>query len=83
MIANTPMQVSSTGAGNITSNFKCHWRRLAPHWRPLAFQRSALASLLVAFHLSVLAEVTVKDAWVRGTVKGQTSSGAFLTLTSS
>jgi copper(I)-binding protein len=26
--------------------------------------------------------VTVKDAWVRGTVKGQGASGAFLTLTS-
>jgi copper(I)-binding protein len=29
------------------------------------------------------AEVTVKDAWVRGTVAAQKSTGAFLTLTSS
>jgi copper(I)-binding protein len=28
------------------------------------------------------AEVTAKDAWVRGTVPAQTSTGAFLTLTS-
>ena len=30
-----------------------------------------------------VAEVTVKDAWVRGTVAGQTATGAFMTLTSS
>jgi periplasmic copper chaperone A len=36
--------------------------------------------MLVAF--TAQAEVTVKDAWVRGTVAGQKSSGAFLTLTS-
>lgn len=29
------------------------------------------------------AEVTVKDAWVRGTVPAQTATGAFMTLTSS
>jgi copper(I)-binding protein len=28
------------------------------------------------------AEVTVKDAWVRGTVPAQTATGAFMTLTS-
>ena len=33
--------------------------------------------------LAAHAEVTVKDAWVRGTVAGQKSSGAFLSLTSS
>ena len=60
-----------------------HWRKLASHWRPLAFPRFALASLSVAASLAAHAEVTVKDAWVRGTVKGQTSSGAFLTMTSS
>ena len=31
---------------------------------------------------SALAEVTVKDAWVRGTVPAQKSTGAFLTITS-
>ncbi|HEX6944836.1 MAG TPA: copper chaperone PCu(A)C [Casimicrobiaceae bacterium] len=28
------------------------------------------------------AEVTAKNAWVRGTVKGQTATGAFMTITS-
>jgi hypothetical protein len=32
--------------------------------------------------LAVQAEVTVKDAWVRGTVPAQTATGAFMTLTS-
>jgi copper(I)-binding protein len=32
--------------------------------------------------LAAQAEVTVKDAWVRGTVPAQTSTGAFMTLTS-
>lgn len=45
--------------------------------------RSALASFLALATLAAQAEVTVKDAWVRGTVKGQTASGAFLTMTSS
>ena len=59
------------------------WRKLAFHRRPSAFSGLVLASLLVATSLAAQAEVTVKDAWVRGTVKGQTASGAFLTLTSS
>lgn len=42
----------------------------------------ALASLLAAFTLGARAEVTIKDAWVRGTVAGQRSSGAFLVMTS-
>ena len=32
---------------------------------------------------AVQAEVTVKDAWVRGTVPSQTVTGAFMTVTSS
>ena len=32
---------------------------------------------------NVAAEVTVKDAWVRGTVAAQTTTGAFMTITSS
>jgi periplasmic copper chaperone A len=32
--------------------------------------------------LNAAAEVTVKDAWVRGTVPAQKSTGAFLTITS-
>ena len=33
--------------------------------------------------LDALAEVTVKDAWVRGTVPAQKVTGAFMTITSS
>ena len=40
----------------------------------------ALVLFLVACGAS--AEVTVRDAWVRGTVAGQTASGAFMTITS-
>lgn len=41
----------------------------------------ALATLLAA--ASAAAEVTVQDAWVRATVPGQKTSGAFMQLTSS
>lgn len=37
-------------------------------------------ALLIAS--SAVAGVTAKDAWVRGMVKGQTATGAFMTLTS-
>jgi len=40
-----------------------------------------LAVLAAAASLAQ-AEVTVKDAWVRGTVPAQTTTGAFMTLTS-
>lgn len=40
---------------------------------------TALASLLSA--LPALAQVTVKDPWVRATVPAQTATGAFMTLT--
>ena len=33
--------------------------------------------------LNATAEVTVKNAWVRGTVPAQTATGAFMTITSS
>jgi copper(I)-binding protein len=46
--------------------------------RPAMF----LMTLLAASSLCH-AEVTAKDAWVRGTVPAQTSTGAFVTLTSS
>lgn len=58
-------------------------RPSAPSLRRSALPAIALASLLAALALGARAEVTVKDAWVRGTVSGQRSSGAFLTLTSS
>lgn len=42
------------------------------------------ALLMIALAAApAFAEVTVKDAWVRGTVPAQKSTGAFLTLTSS
>jgi copper(I)-binding protein len=41
-----------------------------------------ICGLLVSSHAFAV-EVTVKDAWVRGTVPAQRSTGAFATLTSS
>lgn len=46
---------------------------------------SARVAVLAAGLLAgtaALAQVTVQDPWVRGTVPGQTSSGAFMTLQS-
>lgn len=57
-------------------------RPSALHLRPSAFP-TLFASILVAASSLVHAEVTVKDAWVRGTVPAQKSTGAFMTLTSS
>jgi copper(I)-binding protein len=45
------------------------------------FQGFWVAFCVIASPL-VHAEVTVKDAWVRGTVPAQTTTGAFMTLTS-
>jgi copper(I)-binding protein len=45
------------------------------------FQRFAVTLCAMLASLSH-AEVTVKDAWVRGTVPAQTTTGAFMTLTS-
>ena len=47
----------------------------------LHLRLSAFLCLLFAT-LPGLAEVTVKDAWVRGTVPAQKTTGAFLTVTS-
>ena len=41
-----------------------------------------LALLLALAPLSTLAQVTVADVWVRGTVAGQKATGAFMKLTS-
>ena len=38
---------------------------------------------LAAVAMSAFADVTVKDAWVRGTVPGQKATGVFMQLTSS
>ena len=43
--------------------------------------RYVVAALLAASGVAH-AEVTVKDAWVRGTVPAQTTTGAFMTITS-
>jgi periplasmic copper chaperone A len=43
--------------------------------------RAAVIAMALA-SASVFAEVTVKDAWVRGTVAAQKTTGAFMTLTS-
>ena len=40
-------------------------------------------ALLLVFNTLAWADVTVKDPWARGTVVGQTASGAFLELQSS
>ena len=50
-------------------------------------RRSSAASQVFACLLSAVSfcahgEVTVKDAWIRATVPAQTSTGAFMTLTS-
>ena len=45
---------------------------------------SAISLSAAAFlvHSNALAQVTVKDAWVRGTVAQQKATGAFMTITS-
>ena len=43
---------------------------------------ATLASLLLAAAAAVSAQTTVKDAWVRGTVAQQKSTGAFMQITS-
>ena len=45
--------------------------------------RNGVALALSLFSLAAIGEVTVKDAWVRGTVAAQTTTGAFMTITSS
>ena len=44
-------------------------------------QRTILAAILL-IAMPALAQVTVKDAWVRATVPEQKSTGAFMQLTS-
>jgi copper(I)-binding protein len=43
--------------------------------------RVLMASLLAGSSLSALAQTTVEDAWVRTSVPGQPSSGAFMRVT--
>lgn len=44
--------------------------------------RRAFLALSLGVSVAAHAEVTVKDAWVRATVPAQTTTGAFMTLTS-
>ena len=44
--------------------------------------KRVLAALFTSTSVLAAAEVTVKDAWVRGTVPAQTTTGAFMTITS-
>jgi copper(I)-binding protein len=56
------------------------WR--TDHVRPIAMTPVRLAALLFAIALPITAhaQVTVSDAWVRGTVGGQRATGAFMKL---
>lgn len=45
--------------------------------------RALLAAAAAVITFSAHAEVTVKDAWIRGVVPGQHATGAFMQLTSS
>jgi len=47
------------------------------------FRSLGLSALLWLLAAAVQAQVTVKDPWVRGTVTGQKTTGAFMTITSS
>ncbi|MGH8419349.1 MAG: copper chaperone PCu(A)C [Pseudomonas sp.] len=47
----------------------------------LALRRILAASLLAGVSLSAVAQTKVDDAWVRTTVPGQPSSGAFMRIT--
>lgn len=59
-----------------------HGRESHSKNNPSTLRSSAFICGLLFLSLSAVAEVTVKEAWVRGTVPAQKSTGAFLTLTS-
>ena len=46
-------------------------------------RKTTLALSLMLFGATALADVTVKDAWVRGTTPAQKATGAFMEITSS
>lgn len=46
-------------------------------------KRILVAAALAAFSLAAQAEVTIRDAWVRGTTPAQKVTGAFMEVTSS
>src|SRR5687768_17527020 len=79
------MRISCLAVGGPTKGPRTHFRLGYPCSSVLSvssvFQRFAVA-LCIAVPSLANAEVTARDAWVRGTVPAQTSSGAFMTLTS-
>lgn len=48
-----------------------------------AFKTTVAALALIGLSLPAYAETQVQDAWVRATVPGQPSTGAFMQLTAS
>jgi copper(I)-binding protein len=60
-----------------------HLRESARHRRASAFPGIFVAMVVAACALDVSAAVTATDAWVRGTVPAQRTTGAFVTLESS
>lgn len=44
--------------------------------------RAGMVFILTAFSALAMADVSVKDSWVRGTVAGQSATGAFMELKS-
>lgn len=57
-------------------------RPSVPHPRSAAFPTIFAAIFITGCSFAAQAEVTVKDAWVRATVAAQTTTGAFMTITS-
>ena len=64
-----------------TNRTRIYLRLPAFHLRPSAVSRICVSLVLLVGTLAH-AEVTAKDAWVRGTVPAQKITGAFMTLTS-
>jgi len=68
-------RIPNSNLGRIRESIRVHPRSSAV--------ARILGSLLLAATSFAYAEVTVKDAWVRGMVPAQNATGAFLTITSS
>ncbi len=60
----------------------CLYRRQSAWHRRTSAFRVLVSLVLATSSLGATAEVTVSDAWVRGTVPAQKSTGAFMTLPS-
>jgi periplasmic copper chaperone A len=64
-------------------SLRFYLRPSAPHLRSSAFPMIFAGVVIAATTLHVEAAVTATDAWVRGTVPAQKTTGAFITLESS